>query len=63
MPLFCFFFSFIETTAWIKLFLLQLAMTTPIINHQSATCFLKTMQRIFLKEVNWSNTERKACPY
>lgn len=58
------FFSFIETPAWIKLFLLQLTMTTTtIIKYQGATCFLKTIQRRFLKEVNWSNTHGKTCPY
>lgn len=56
-------FSFIEATAWIKLFLLQLTMTTTIINHHSATRFLKTLQRISLKEVNWNNTHWKDCPY
>lgn len=53
------FFSFIEATAWIKLFLLQLLS----INQHSATRFPKTMQRISLKEVNWNNTHWKDCPY
>lgn len=56
-------FSFIEATAWIKLFLLQLTMTTTIINQHSAARFLKTMQRSSLKEVNWNNTHWKDCPY
>lgn len=60
----CFgFFSFIEATAWIKLFLLQLTMTTTVINQHGATRFLRTLQRISLKEVNWNNINWKDCPY